>query len=1018
MISVPRCTKCDLHKHVKTVMVESRGSDSPTVLFVGEGPGRTEDRIGKAFVGDAGRKNDEMLAAAKFDPAWGRWTNTVRCLPLKDWRSPKLGVRAPTDVETAACRGYLEAEILRTNPAFIVPMGLTAIKWFLPAAKTVGSMRGRRYQIEIPTISYRFAKAKKWAEVNNKELRGVDKAKTENQMRKVVDEAEKAGLPHADTKLFTIWPTYHPSAVLRSGRDQKASEGNLYEQSIIEDYSFLRTQITGESTIPWDDYRALDSLDKIRDEYEEIKQLHRTGRINHIVIDLETTSLNPFLCPYADILLWAISYGDRTFYVPFNHMESPFWCDSISLQAIVGMTNDLFAEVPIANHNVKFDANWLRYFKIIVRKIVGDTYLASWTLFNDTTAHDLETLVTRYTSMTNHKEEMNSAMEQLPRYMPLEQRWTDKLDPLIVSGQKLPPDGSGIKWDKKAQRLYRPRHMGDLPIDLVGRYCCADAHGGFLLNEKFDELLREADLFKPHNRVVVPAILPTVRMEHAGVKIDMKMMHAAQETLQHNLEEQFNWFEEKGYVEEVKSIIESNPDKYGKLPKIVKIGAVRTKRILLYDILKIKVTKRTGQKGRRRGAPAEPGKKSAPSTDKEVLKTARDAAFEVVNDEEAAPKAKKRAAEQLEVLDRIISTNKDSKILNSYVRPIPDHTDARHVGHPGFGICTTESGRFNNRDHPLVHSIPRGSIVKKGFVPHDQLGLILGADYSQMELRIMANYCRDERMLAAFAEGKDIHRFVASISLNKPEGEVTKIERSYLKAVSFGVCFDRSAASIAAQLAISTKEAEKIITKFYKAFPRIAEWADGQRILVKKHMEIWNAWGFRRVFAEGQFDPDELERRAINTPIQGTAAHVTNTALANISNALERFNYLSSIWATIHDSIDFSVHRGELYRIVKLARSLMEDWPAKHLDWLDVPLKADFEVGVNWGDTVECSLVGDGRLEMAGKWDRFAKIKAVMLQWTPVPRIVKIERLIEKDDDGKPVVMAKCVWEFPEELAA
>ena len=1018
MISIPRCTKCGLHKHAKTVLVESRGSDSPIVLFVGEGPGRTEDRVGRASVGDAGRKNDEMLEAAKFDPAWGRWTNTVRCLSLKDWKSPRMGTRPPTEEETAGCRGYLEAEILRTNPTFIVPMGLTAIQWFLPSAKAVGSARGRRYQVEIPTVAYRFAKAKKWAEVNNKELTGVEKARTENQMRKVIEDAEKAGLPHADVKPFTVWPTYHPSAVLRSGKEKGASEGNMYEQSIIEDFSFIRQQITGESTVPWGDYHMLGSLDKIRDEYEEIKRLYRAGKIKHIVIDLETTALNPFLCPYADILLWAISYGDRTFCVPFNHMESPFWSDSIALQAIIGMTNDLFAEVPIANHNVKFDANWLCYFKMIVRKVVGDTYLASWTLFNDTTVHDLETLVTRYTGMINHKEEMNSAMDRLPRFMPLEQRWTDKLDPLIVDGRKPPPDGSAIKWDKKMQKLYRPRNMGDLPIDLVSRYCCADAHGGFLLQDVMNDMLEKAKLLEPHNRVVISAILPTVRMEQAGIKIDMEMMHAAQETLQHNLDEQFRWFEEKGYIEEVKSIIEANPEKYGKLPKIVKIGAVRTKRILLYDILKIKVTKRTGQKGRRRGAPAKPGQKSAPSTDKEVLKTSRDAAFEIVNDEEAVSKAKKRAAEQIEVLDRIIAANKDSKILSSYVRPIPDHTDANHVGHPGFGICTTESGRFNNRDHPLVHSIPRRSIVKKGFVPHDHLGLILGADYSQMELRIMANYCRDEQMLAAFAEGKDIHRFVASISLNKPEDEVTKVERSYLKAVSFGVCFDRSAPSIAAQLGISTKEAEKIVKKFYKAFPRIAEWADTQRVLVKKHMEIWNAWGFRRVFAEGQFEPDELERRAINTPIQGTAAHVTNTALANISNALERFNYKSSIWATIHDSIDFSIRRGELYRMMKLVRSLMEDWPAKHLSWLDVPLKADFEAGVNWGDTVDCSIVGDGQVEMKGKWENFAKLKLVLLSWSPTPRIVKIERFMENDDDGKPVAMAKCIWEFPEELAA
>jgi uracil-DNA glycosylase family 4 len=975
-------------------------------MFVGEAPGKTEDEYGEPFIGDAGRKLDELMSQVGIDPSWCRWTNVVRCIP----RAPRgRGVRPPTFDEIDACSDYLEQEILATKPVYIVPLGLTAIKHFLPTVNTVKGARNKRYVVEFPSVRWRYRKFERWAK-----FKGIEHAKAHSdaQMKKELDRAVRDhNFPEIPVQTFSVWPTYHPAAILRGNYD--------IEQMMVEDLSYLRMQITGEGMMPVDNYKLLTSLEEIKAHYDMVRDLYRAGKIPGVIYDVETTTLEVFLCPWYELLLFSVCYGKgHVFTVPFNHPESPFWYDKLSLAAIVGMTNEFLEEVPVAGHNIKYDVHASRKEKIRLRKILGDTYLASWTLFNDGSEHGLEVLSTRYTDAVNHKDEMNEAFADVPMYVPLEDRYLPRVTtiPEVELVQSLVDEELTIPKStlKSAQaklglrnatideqgRIYRQKNYGDVPLDVLHRYCGSDTDSNWRLHVVFEQMLHDAALHEPHYRLTVPSILPVCDMEWDGIKINKAKFAEAEADYEKRLQDYYTFFEENGYLEEARAVITAKVEAAGKgsVPKEMKLTSTRVKAAILFDVLRfneVKVSEKTG----------------APSTDKEVLSTLLNDCLELVGT------SKDRNGEythRADVLQKMIGFNKDHKIFSSYIRPIPTFADPEDLGHCSFGIRTTDTGRYNARE-PSWHIIPTRSMVKSAVEPHHPDGLIEVVDYSQMELRVLAVVTGDEIMLKAFADGKDIHSEMGALVLGKDPGKITKQERRRIKTINFGIAYGRGPASIAAQENMSVDEAREIVEHFFRTFPKIKRWIDSQHSLVHREMEVWTATGFRRSFPDGRFEPDQLERRAVNTPIQGPASDTTADAMIRMHRRLQLFKALQSkMWGFTHDSLSFSIWPGELYEVSLLAQKVMADIPNQTNNWIKTPLVEDYEVGVTWGEMMSMSLLPDRQIRLDGKADYFAKFKHRVLGWMDPPELVSVERYNDEGDDGEIVPMAKSLWVFPQ----
>ena len=966
------CTKCKLYRDAITVKVSSRGAERPLILFVAEAPGKTEDLHGTVLIGKAGKKLDSILEEVGIQQEWCRFTNTVRCIPHGD----AGGVRPPDLDEISSCRAYLEAEILVTNPVFIVPLGMTAIRWFTPTARSVSGFHGTRFYVDIPSVRWRYEKYRKWLELKGR-ADSVPLVYSDEHMRAALVDASKIGFPTIPVRSFTVFPTYHPAAILRGNMEA--------EQHMTQDLRYLRQQITGDSAVPWDKYQFLMTLEDIRKAYEDLKQLYLAGQIKYLVSDVEVTTLDIYLCEYFDLLCFCLSWGSgKAILIPFNHPESPFYRDKLALGAIVSMTNDLFSLIPLVGHNFKFDTHCFWKVGINPQTVYDDTYLASWTLFNDTCDHNLELLASRNTGMLSHKEQVQLAFDALPKHV--------LLDPIFHRADgEIPRDC--IEDDKGD--LYRPKHYGDLNLSMLGLYCCADGDATGRLQVVFEGMLRDQGLWDPHQQIAVRAVLPFARMERDGIKIDTKMFGEAAVDFEKRLESKVQWFRDHGYLKEAYTIVSSQ---LKKPPKEAKLSSPNIKKAILYDILQFPVLSRTNTQ--------------QPSVDKHALQQMLDSCLKYKGKDQDKHGF---YSHRIEALSNMMSFNRDNKIYTSYLKPIPKYADKFHIAHTSFGIRTTDTGRFNCRD-PSWHIIPWHSIVKKAIVPLCDDGLILISDFSQMELRILAMVTQDPDLLQAFHQGKDLHLFTASKCYQKEEDKVTKAERRNSKAVSFGLVFGRGAAAIAAQLGISIDEAQDIIDLWMNAFPAVAKWIKKQHKLVHKNMEVWTCSGFRRRFQEGLYNSGQLERRAQNTPIQGPASDATGYAAIRAQEILGKGKATtlhSTVWGTIHDALCFSIWPGELYKIAMLAKKVMVDIPTRELDWLQVPLNNDYEVGVTWGELMEMKLLKTyGHVELDGPTEYYDRFFERVVNWGVVPELLRVEVHVEEGDDGSSVEHTKSVWNF------
>jgi DNA polymerase-1 len=303
------------------------------------------------------------------------------------------------------------------------------------------------------------------------------------------------------------------------------------------------------------------------------------------------------------------------------------------------------------------------------------------------------------------------------------------------------------------------------------------------------------------------------------------------------------------------------------------------------------------------------------------------------------------------IINKILEYREFKKLKSTYVDPLPnmlDKSDKRI--HTQFMQTVTATGRLSS-NNPNLQNIPirteAGREIRKAFVAKNNDYQLLAADYSQIELRIIASLSEDKNMIEAFCSGKDIHIATAAKVFGIKSNEVTRKERNAAKAVNFGIIYGQSAFGLAQNLEISRTEAKQIIDSYFEQYPTIKNYIENTISKAKKN-------GFvETIFKRRRYLPDihsanavvrgYAERNAINAPIQGSAADIIKLAMIAVYKEMKNEKLLSKLILQVHDELIFDVHKNEIEKMKTIVTNAMENTVK-----LLVPLKVDIGIGDTW----------------------------------------------------------------------
>lgn len=303
------------------------------------------------------------------------------------------------------------------------------------------------------------------------------------------------------------------------------------------------------------------------------------------------------------------------------------------------------------------------------------------------------------------------------------------------------------------------------------------------------------------------------------------------------------------------------------------------------------------------------------------------------------------------IVPLILEWRKLSKLKSTYIDALPQLINPKTGRiHTTFTQTITSTGRLSSVN-PNLQNIPirseRGRDIRKAFVASDDEHVILAADYSQIELRIVAHVCGDERMIETFRNGEDIHAAMAAHIFGVPQSEVTKDMRRSAKTVNFGILYGISAFGLADRLQISNADARQLITDYYRSFPKITDYLNNTLDFARENLYVETLLGRRRyirdINAQNGILRKAAERNAINAPIQGTAADLIKIAMVSIQKQLKEMHLQSKMILQVHDELVFDARKDELEILKPMVVAAMSGSMQ-----LSVPLDVDINEGISW----------------------------------------------------------------------
>ncbi len=442
------------------------------------------------------------------------------------------------------------------------------------------------------------------------------------------------------------------------------------------------------------------------------------------------------------------------------------------------------------------------------------------------------------------------------------------------------------------------KSMRDVPYEDIKEYAAEDADITFQLYEKLQKELSESGLQPLFDDIEMPLVPVLVSMEEEGIKLDVETINKFSAELGEDLirlEKQIKDLAGKDF----------NLDS----PK--QLGPILFEDLKITD--KPKKTK-TGQY----------------STSEDVLTLYK-------NDHEIIP--------------AILEYRALKKLKSTYADALPQEV-SEHTGriHTTYSQTIAATGRLSS-NNPNLQNIPirteKGREIRKAFVPKNEQHLLLSADYSQIELRIIAALSGDKNMQQAFQEGKDIHTATAAKVFKVDEKDVTREMRGSAKAVNFGIIYGVSAFGLSQNINISRKEAREMIDAYFEQYPLIKKFMDDSIESARKNGYVETIKNRRRhlrdINSSNAIVRGASERNAINAPIQGSAADVIKLAMINIQNKLIEGQYQSKMLLQVHDELVFDAHKDELEKLKQMVKHEMENAVQ-----LDVPLEVEMDAALNW----------------------------------------------------------------------
>ena len=303
------------------------------------------------------------------------------------------------------------------------------------------------------------------------------------------------------------------------------------------------------------------------------------------------------------------------------------------------------------------------------------------------------------------------------------------------------------------------------------------------------------------------------------------------------------------------------------------------------------------------------------------------------------------------IIEEILEFRAVKKLLSTYIEPFPMFVN-KQTGrvHTTFNQALTATGRLSS-SNPNLQNIPirteRGKEIRKAFVAGSADGIIVSADYSQIELRIMAHLSQDQHLIQAFRNGVDVHAATAEKIFGVPHEEVTADQRRVAKTANFGIMYGISSFGLSQRLGISRSEAKKLIDDYFNAFPAIRSFIDDTIAAARENGYVETIFGRRRylpdINARNATVRALAERNAVNAPIQGTAADIIKLAMIGVDRKMAEERLRSKMVLQIHDELLFDTISSEREKLMSIVKEQME-----HVTELSVPLTVECNYGKNW----------------------------------------------------------------------
>ncbi len=420
------------------------------------------------------------------------------------------------------------------------------------------------------------------------------------------------------------------------------------------------------------------------------------------------------------------------------------------------------------------------------------------------------------------------------------------------------------------------------------------------LRVKLEAELRERKVLSLFNDIEMPLVEVLAEMELCGVKLDPQVLKELSVDIEAKL---------TGLIGRIYELSGTQ----------FNINSPKQLREVLFERLKLPVSKRS---------------KTGPSTDEEVLRS--------LSSKHELPKL-------------LLEYRQLMKLKSTYIDILPQLADANGRIHTSFNQTATETGRLSS-SNPNLQNIPIkteiGRNIRRAIISSDKESYLLSCDYSQVELRILAHLSKDEELISAFNQGKDVHRMTASLIYGLKEEDISDSMREVAKRVNFGIIYGLTSYGLSRDLGIPVDAAQGFIDAYFLRYPRVKDYIQSQIEKAENDGFVTTLSGRRRYIPEiknrNQGIRQFAQRQAVNTPIQGSASDLIKLAMIDIHKQLAFKKMKAKMVLQVHDELVFDVSAGELQEVAVLVKDRMEN-----VLKLDVPIKVDIKKGKNWLETEE-----------------------------------------------------------------